>query len=88
MINFSKVNALKNNSTPFKVRASPIKAAEKPHAPAVSPEAAVQSVLDGNVATEKMSGQAGGSSFFLCHAVQESLICFPLLHSDISCYFQ
>ncbi|OWM75888.1 nuclear transport factor 2-like [Punica granatum] len=54
----SIVNALKNNSAPFHVRASPVKVVEKPRAPAAAPEAPVQPIPNGNSAAEKISSPA------------------------------
>lgn len=69
VIYFLQVSALKNNSAPFQVRASPVKVVEKAHASAVAPESAVQSVPSGNKTAEKISGQAGG--FILGYASEQ-----------------
>ncbi|KAK4792852.1 hypothetical protein SAY86_023287 [Trapa natans] len=54
----SIVSALKNNSAPFQLRASPVKVVEKPRGPAVAPEVPVLSApTDINMA-EKISSQA------------------------------
>ncbi|KAK4791276.1 hypothetical protein SAY86_031689 [Trapa natans] len=53
----SIVSSLKNNSSPFQVRASPIKVVEKPQAPDVAPGAPIPSAPNGNSPAVKTSSQ-------------------------------